>query len=183
MEIIDKIIVKNKKYYQKHLKYNSMKTQFYFLYILFLVFACAEKNDSKVELPENSYDLEAEYSKIEQLRSEFQQTIKEKRYGDLGRFTTADFKGFAPASEDWLEYQKFRQDPMSMFSYDSIIMHPQETVIVSDSVAYDFGTSNVYYTKPDGTLVELEDTFLVILKKDLEGNWKIHREVASGTVE
>ncbi len=141
------------------------------------------QNNEIITSMANPMDVQAELKAIESLRSQFQQAIKEKRYGDLGGFTTSDFKGFAPASEDWLEYQKFRQDPLGMFSYDSIIMHPQETVIVSDSVAYDFGTSNVYYTKPDGTLVELEDTFLVILKKDIEGNWKMHLEVASGTVE
>ena len=59
-------------------------------------------------------------------------------------------------------------------------MRPEETIIVSDSVAYDFGTSSVYYTNGDGKPVEIEDTFLAILKKDKEdGRWKLHREVAT----
>ncbi len=47
-----------------------------------------------------------------------------------------------------------------------------------------FGTSSVYYTNENGEPVELEDTFLVILKKDkTDGKWRIHREVASAVVE
>ena len=59
-------------------------------------------------------------------------------------------------------------------------MRPKETIIVSDSVAYDFGTSSVYYTSKEGKALEITDTFLAILKKDKEdGRWKLHREVAT----
>ena len=59
-------------------------------------------------------------------------------------------------------------------------MKPTETIIVSDSVAYDFGTSSVYYTNEQGEPIEIEDTFLAILKKDKsDGKWKLHREVAT----
>ena len=59
-------------------------------------------------------------------------------------------------------------------------MQPKETIIVSDSVAYDFGTSSVYYTNEQGEPVEIQDTFLAILKKDKnDGKWKLHREVAT----
>ena len=63
-------------------------------------------------------------------------------------------------------------------------MSPEETVIVSDSIAYDYGTSKVYYTNDKGESVELQDTFLVIMKKDKnDGVWRLHREVASSIVE
>ena len=59
-------------------------------------------------------------------------------------------------------------------------MRPRETVIVSDSVAYDFGTSSTYYTNEKGEAVELTATFLAILKKDKsDGRWKLHREVGN----
>ncbi|WP_157976094.1 hypothetical protein [Lewinella sp. IMCC34191] len=45
-------------------------------------------------------------------------------------------------------------------------MSPKETVIVSDTVAYDHGTSKVYYTNEAGDAVEPDHSFLVILKKD-----------------
>jgi len=83
-----------------------------------------------------------------------------------------------------MEYKRLREEPFGQFSYDSIRMQPIETVIVSDTVAYDFGTSSVFYTNENGEPVELEDTFLVILKKDKkDGKWRIHREVASAVVE
>ena len=59
-------------------------------------------------------------------------------------------------------------------------MRPKETIIVSDSVAYDFGTSSTYYTNENGESIELTATFLAILKKDRnDGKWKLHREVAN----
>lgn len=62
-------------------------------------------------------------------------------------------------------------------------MNPKETVIVSDSVAYDYGTSQVFYTNENGEEVMLTNSFLVIMKKVQDGNWRLHREVASGQVK
>lgn len=162
-----------------------MKNQFFIL-LTFILISCNDKNiqpESKsTDLPK--IDIPAELESIEETRTAFQLAIKENRYGDLKQYSTPDFKAVSPGSEDWLEYKKIREKPMGKFSYDSIRMRPQETIIASDSVAYDFGTSSVYYTNAEGTAVELKDTFLVILKKDKnDGKWKIHREVASATVE
>ena len=49
-------------------------------------------------------------------------------------------------------------------------------------MAYDFGVSSVYYTDENGTVHEMEDTFLVIMKKNKNGAWKLHRELASSLV-
>lgn len=147
---------------------------------------CAEENERSVSEPpsSNEIDIQKELASIEETRAAFQLAIKEKRYSDLGQYATSDMKGVSPGSEDWLEYKRIREKSMGRFSYDSIRMRPQETVIVSDSVAYDFGTSSVYYTNAEGEPIELTDTFLVILKKDKkDGRWKIHREVASAVVE
>ncbi|MBD0832766.1 YybH family protein [Aestuariibaculum sediminum] len=159
-------------------------------YVLFLILvginfqACKQQEPLKDKSVTKKIDIEAELKSIEQTRHGFEQAIKEKRYSDLKQYATHDMKGVSPGSEDWLEYKRIREKPMGQFSYDSIIMRPQETVIVSDSVAYDFGTSNVYYTNANGEPIELEDTFLVILKKDkTDGKWKLHREVASAVVE
>jgi len=128
-------------------------------------------------------DIKAELARIEQMRANFQQAIKEKRYGDLKKYSTKDIVAIGPGTAEWQAYRKMREKPKGLFSYDSIIMHPKETVIVSDSVAYDFGVSSVYYTDSLGNTVELKDSFLVILKKDKEGNWRLHREMASGLVK
>lgn len=155
----------------------------------FLVLACNQIPKNTEVMAEEpvvaqAIDVAAEVEAINQLRASFQQTIKEKRYDDLGQYATADMKGVSPGSTDWLEYRKQREARLGKFSYDSIIMTPQETVIASDSIAYDYGTSKVYYTNDKGESVELQDTFIVILKKDKEDNrWKIHREVASAIVE
>lgn len=150
-----------------------------------VLISCNEKNkQSDLKLTDaDKIDIQAELESIEETRTAFQLAIKEKRYSDLKQYSTSDFKAVSPGSEDWLEYKRIREKPMGQFSYDSIRMRPQETIIASDSVAYDFGTSSVYYTNVEGEPIELKDTFLVILKKDKnDGKWKIHREVASAIV-
>jgi ketosteroid isomerase-like protein len=163
-----------------------MRNLILFVSALFLVTSCNKTNKEPELKPTESktIDIQAELNSIEETRSAFQLAIKEKRYGDLAKYSTSDFKAVSPGSEDWLEYKRIREKPMGKFSYDSIRMRPQETIIASDSIAYDFGTSSVYYTNVEGDPVELKDTFLVILKKDKsDGKWKIHREVASAVVE
>lgn len=61
------------------------------------------KNEARV-------DIQAELAKIEQMRMEFQQTVREKRYSDLGKFTTEDMISIGPGSEDWIAYRKLREE-------------------------------------------------------------------------
>ena len=153
--------------------------------IIFLPFlSCMEKQDKVVVEPVNTkeIDVETELAKIEQVRKSFEQTVKEKRYGDLGKFTTEDMISIGPGSEDWIAYRKLREQHGNKFRYDSIKMNPKETVILSDTMAYDFGVSSVYYTDENGTVHEMEDTFMVIMKKTKDGEWKLHRELASSLV-
>lgn len=162
-----------------------MKNGIILLMVLALM-ACNQKQDVTQNSPEPQpeMDLEAEYAKLEETREAFQLAIKEKRYGDLRKWSTKDMKGVSPGSTDWLEYRRQREARLGKFSYDSILMTPQETIIVSDSIAYEYGTSKTYYTNDEGESVELHDTFLVIIKKDKnDGVWKLHREVASSIVE
>lgn len=156
------------------------------LLLALTLFTCGKENkQSKIdEASADQINIQAELASIEETRTAFQLAIKEKRYGDLKKYVTPDMKAVSPGGEDWMEYNSLSEKPIGQFSYDSIIMRPQETVIVSDTVAYDFGTSSVYYTNENGEPVELKDTFLVILKKDKkDGIWKLHREVASSIVE
>jgi ketosteroid isomerase-like protein len=99
----------------------------------------------------------------------------------IGKMVTKDAKTISPGSNDWSEMYKTSEN-QGPFPYDSIIMFPKETVITSDSVAYDFGVSHVFYTNNEGDVVELKDTFLAILKKGEDGIWRLHREVASSNV-
>ena len=157
---------------------------FYSLVALIIFTACnnheskpKDKNEITIE---NELDIEAELKSIEELRSGFELAIKEKRYGDLKMFGTKDIISLTPICGEWEQYKTQRSNPNELFSYDSLIMSPKETIIVSDSVAYDFGTSSVYYTNKEGQAIEITDTFLAILKKDKrDGKWKLHREVAT----
>ena len=161
-----------------------LKTEVYvILTVLFL--ACAEDNRFKPAEPAaTTLNVVAERAAIEDVRAAFQLAIKEKRYGDLAPYKSDGFEAVSPGSEAWLEYKRQREAKLGQFSYDSIRMFPRETIVANDTLAYDYGTSKVYYTNDAGEPVELEDTYLVILKKDAPGGqWQIHREVASGVVE
>ncbi|WP_411768507.1 nuclear transport factor 2 family protein [Winogradskyella sp. A3E31] len=150
--------------------------------IVFSLLLSCNTSTKEVEIteqPKPSINIDKELAKIETLRQNFQQAIKEKRFEDLGNLVTKDMVFVHPASEDWREYYRVSENPMA---YDSILISPKETVVLNDSMAYDFGTSKVYYTNTEGNPVELRDTFLVILKK-VDGNWKMFREVASATVD
>ena len=152
------------------------------LFLTIFLISCNEKNNqSDIKSTDlDEIDVQAELASIEETRAGFQLAIKEKRYSDLKKFGTNDIISLTPICGTWEEYKRLRNEPVGSFSYDSLIMKPKETIIVSDSIAYDFGTSSVYYTNEQGEPVEIEDTFLAILKKDKsDGKWKLHREVAT----
>ena len=144
-----------------------------------LMFGCIGTIEEKVSTPE--VDIAKELAAIEELRNSFTMAIKEGRYNDIGKHVTSDVITVRAGGQGWDEMFALGEE-RGRFPYDSIVMSPEETVLVSDSVAYDFGHSLVYYTNEDGEVVELTDTFLVILKKQ-EGEWKLHREVASSIIE
>lgn len=156
--------------------------QFILLLLVVSVISCSEeRNYSESNSNDrNEIDIQAELESIEETRAGFELAIKEKRYGDLKDYSTEDLISLTPVCGEWEEYKRLRDNPGDLFSYDSLIMRPQETIIVSDSIAYDFGTSSVYYTNLEGQPMEISDTFLAILKKDKkDGRWKLPREVAT----
>ena len=157
------------------------------LILTFFIFSCNEnieqKNSNKEISDSNNsanLNLQQELESIEETRTAFQNAIKENRFGDLKNYGTNDVKSLTPDCGSWEPFKTIRENPSGEFHYDSLVMRPKETVIVSDSVAYDFGTSSTYYTNEDGEKIELTATFLAILKKDSkDGKWKLHREVAN----
>ena len=125
-------------------------------------------------------NVEKELQSIEKTRTAYQQAIKENRFGDLRKHATNDVNSLTPDCGEWEAFKTIKENPTGEFHYDSLVMRPKETIIVSDSVAYDFGTSSTYYTNENGEAIELTATFLAILKKDRnDGKWKLHREVAN----
>ena len=157
-----------------------MKNLFSLLLMIFL-FSCQAPVQEQEAKP--TLDIAAELEKIEQLRTEFQNTVKERRYDDLRKLATSDMISIGPGSEDWKAYRKLREENGNKFRYDSMIMKPIETKIISDSMAYDFGVSSIYYTDENGEVHELRDTFLLLLKRTEDGDWKMFRELASATVK
>lgn len=147
-----------------------------FLFLLFIIISCNNSNDNiDVTTP---IDIETELQSIDNTRKKFMKAVKDNDGETIGKLITNNVKTIGPGSDAWKDMytNALNQGP---FPYDSIIMYPKETIIVSDSIAYDFGNSNVYYTNQDGQAVELRNTFLAILKKGDDGVWRLHREVAS----
>ncbi|EOZ91945.1 hypothetical protein A33Q_4038 [Indibacter alkaliphilus LW1] len=146
------------------------------------IISCTNSGNNLESVSSNKEEIDIlkELESIEETRAGFELAIKEKRYADLKNYATEDLISLTPICGEWEEFKRLRNNPNELFSYDSLIMRPEETVIVSDSVAYDFGTSSVYYTNDVGKPVEISDTFLAILKKEKkDGRWKLHREVAT----
>ena len=152
------------------------------LLLMVILSAGCTNGEKSTETLNRELDQEVEKVGIEKTRAAFQLAIKEGRYQDLQKFTTNDVNTVGPGNASWNAMYKLGVD-RGRFPYDSIIMNPTETVIMNDSMAYDFGTSKVYYTDENGQSRMLEDTFLAILKKDNDGVWKLHREVASSSVK
>jgi hypothetical protein len=149
--------------------------------IIFILTSCSTEtvqNDTTADAAINS---EEELAAIEQVRAKVMLAIKEGRYQDIGPLVTADAKTIRPGGPGFDEMFALGKE-RGMFPYDSIFMTPTETFILNDSMAYDWGSSKTYYTNKEGEQVELRNSFLVILKK-VDGEWKLHREVASSVLE
>ena len=127
-------------------------------------------------------DIKSEYDNIEASRTLFTQSLKSKDYLPLMKCVTKNFISINPGTVPWKVINEMFEKRGGI-PYDSVQMKPIETVIVSDSIAYDFGTRKTYYTNEQGKVVELQDTYLAILKKGKDNIWKMHRDVASGLVE
>lgn len=152
------------------------------IFSIILMASCTQESQNPQKENEPTMDVAAELEKIEQLRAAFELTVREQRFSDLGQFVTPDVISIGPGSEDWIAYRKLREQHGNKFRYDSIKMRPKETVILSDTMAYDFGVSSVWYTDENGEVHEMEDTFMVLLKKNKDGEWKMFRELASSLV-
>jgi len=153
------------------------------LFFVMILVSCNEKSN-KGELKSSNtstIDIQAELASIEKTRQAFMKAVKEADGETIGKIVTKDVKIVSPGSTDWSKMYEISKNK-GPFPYDSIIMFPKETIIASDSVAYDFGVSYVYYTNSEGIVVELKDNFLAILKKGKDGIWRLHREVASSNV-
>lgn len=153
------------------------------LFFFLILFSCNDMRN-RVEAESSithTVDIEAELASIEKTRQTFMKAVKEGDGEALGKIVTNNVRTISPGSSDWMEMFSTGKNT-GPFPYDSIVMFPKETIIASDSVAYDFGVSHVYYTNSEGNVVELKDSFLAILKKGEDGIWRLHREVASANV-
>ena len=158
----------------------EMKNSLLGLAFIFLL-ACGveQTNEKQAALPK--IDMERELAGIEELRSRFISALKEGRYEDIGELVTADVKTIRAGGSGFDEMFALGKE-RGTFPYDSIIMTPTETYILNDSMAYDWGASRTYYTNKEGKQIELRNSFMAILKK-VDGEWKLHREVASSILE
>lgn len=146
-----------------------------------LALGCAAQ-EQEVTVDNPTPDIQAELALIEQTRSAFEAAVREGRPEDLADLVTSDAIIVSPGGPEWEMMRRLGADRNTPFPYDSIVMDPIETVIVSDSIAWDLGNSSVYFTDEAGEVRKLQDSFLVILKKGSDGAWRLHREVASSRV-
>ena len=157
-----------------------MKTQFVILALIILTAGCSQRDETSTEAKDH-IDIASELAAIENLRNDFSSAIREGRYDELGQYITQDAKVVGPGAEEWTRMYALAQE-RGIFPYDSIIMLPTETKILNETMAYDWGTSSVYYTDEDGNPVKLRNSFLVLLKKE-DGEWRLFREVGSSRVD
>ncbi len=128
-----------------------------------------------------SIDYEKEYAAIEESRAGFEQAIAEGRWSDLGDLSAEGIITVGAGSADYAKMYELGQN-RGTFPYDSIKMHPVETIIVNDTLAYDFGYSEIFYTDENGNTVKLDNSFLAIIKKEEDGVWRLFREVMSTNI-
>ena len=154
-----------------------------FLFFILILISCNDKiNEVEAESSnDNTIDIQTELASIENTRQTFMKAVKRGDGETIEKMVTKDVKIVSPGDSGWSEMYTTSKN-QGPFPYDSIIMFPKETIIASDSIAYDFGVSHVYYTNSEGIVVELKDSFLAILKKGKDGIWRLHREVASSNI-
>lgn len=151
-----------------------------FLVGVLLLFGCQQPTQNNNETL-NSEELAKELKSIEVTRAGFIKAIDEKQYQDLANWTTKDLIQVLPNDAAWNSMFQSR-GILGLFPYDSIRMQPIETVILNDSMAYDFGVSTVYFADSLGQTNHVKDTYLALLKKDSIGRWRLFREVASSNI-
>lgn len=154
-----------------------MRTGHVVLVTTLLVLGCAAQRNGAATPP--AVNVERELAGIEETRAAFTAALKANRPQDLRGLFTADFRAVGPGAPDWELMRRLGASRGTPFPYDSIAIRPIETVVVNDSIAWDFGTSSVYFTNEQGEVQELHDSFLAILKKGDDGVWRLHREVAT----
>lgn len=157
-----------------------MRTHHVVLLTGLLLVGCATGRQAAVPA---TLDVDHELAAIERTRAAFTAALKAGRPQDLRGLVTPDARSVGPGAPEWDTMRRLGASRGTPFPYDSIVMRPIETVVVNDSIAWDFGTSSVYFTNEQGEVQELQDTFLAILKKGSDGVWRLHREVASARVE
>jgi ketosteroid isomerase-like protein len=153
-----------------------------FIIVFFLVSILSCDNKHQDVIKADQIDIEANLKGIENTRQKFMRAVMENDGETISTLITEDVKTIGPGSDAWNDMY-IHATNKGPFPYDSIMMFPKETILASDSIAYDFGNSIVYYTNSEGNTIELKNTFLAILKKGEDGIWRLHREVASSNFE
>ena len=158
-----------------------MNTRHLLLLPTLLVLGCTARREGAVTAP--ALDVKRELAAIEETRAAFTAALKAGRPQEVRGLVTPDARTVGAGAPEWDLMRRLGAGRGTPFPYDSIAMRPTETVVVNDSIAWDFGTSSVYFTNEQGAVQELQDTYLAILKKGSDGVWRLHREVASARVE
>jgi len=153
-----------------------MKIIYTFLSALLLT-GCTSSTEVRTSEPDTKSILDT----IEAFHKEYEAAIIEGRLEDLDNLYSKSSKVVPPGGDDFEKLAELEKQRGLLVVYDSLFITIEETQLLNDSMAYDWGTSTIYYTDNDGNSVKIEDSFFVILKKE-GGNWKIYRELSSSAV-
>jgi len=150
------------------------------LIFLLVLISCKEsENSSNIQSDINKYN--EMMSSIDEFHKSYELAVKENRLDDMDNHYSDDSKVIPPGGDEWNELLKLAEERGVSVAYDSLFINIEDTEILNDSMAYDWGTSLIYYTDDDKKSQKIDDSFFVILKRR-NGQWKIYREISSAVV-
>ena len=147
--------------------------------LIIILSSCKETNPNRI--PTNTADNNEMLTSINAFHKSYESAIKENRLDDLDNHYAVDSKVIPPGGDEWDNLLKLAEEREVSVAYDSLFINIEETKILNDSMAYDWGTSMIYFTDRNGQTQKIDDSFLVILIRR-NGEWKIYRELSSSVV-
>jgi ketosteroid isomerase-like protein len=160
--------------------FKNLIMKFKILIILLVLIGCKEsENSNNIQSDTNKH--EEMMKSINKFHKSYELAIKENRLDDMDKLYTDDAKVIPAGGEEWNKLLNLAVKRGVSVAYDSLFISIEQTEILNDSMAYDWGTSKIYYTDDNNESQEVEDSFFALLKRR-NNEWKIYRELSSSVV-
>jgi hypothetical protein len=154
--------------------------KFKILLILLVMIGCKESENSN-NIQSDTVKQEEMMKSIKEFHNSYELAIKENRLDNMDKLYAKDAKVIPAGGEEWNKLIKLAEKRGVSVAYDSLFISIIQTEILNDSMAYDWGTSKIYYTDDNNESQEVEDSFFVLLKRR-NNEWQIYRELSSSVV-